>query len=487
MRPPDFAGLTAALQANLAGRVCIWLAAVHPAWQEVDMTAPDAMQQAAACMDAANSAALEDARSHNFPAKLLPSGRCDNLVLLSHSSATLFAAPLAARRAGALALLGSYIFPSAQAYASLSEWSRPVLHLGGDLDGQARFPKLAVPALDSAAAAYKLGPRHAAAHKPVVLLHGVNHAQLSNGALREGDLEPELDAARATRAAATVLGDFVAAHASPDSACREVRREAVDRLLEHCISTAAWLSPFTAALGRGSPAQLWQHAMQAGPAGAPCDAAEARGTADAPMASPHGVALALLPGGVLAGAYGAEVLPDEEASRRFHAHPGELAAAERFTIAVQRRLAAAACGQGGSADWPASSAAPAAALRVAVSVHTDEAMFIYSQPALVEEDGCLLVHAHCYLHRPSLVPFGHRIPVAPHYLLKLKSCDAIRLAYGLDHAEDSEENSSLAASVNRETYDAALSLVATAARERHERRGRRLHFAPDRRALWAGM
>ena len=41
--------------------------------------------------------------------------------------------------------------------------------------------------------------------------------------------------------------------------------------------------------------------------------------------------------------------------------------------------------------------------------------------------GCLLVHAHCYLHRPSLVPFGHRIPVAPHYLLKLKSCDAVRM------------------------------------------------------------
>ena len=37
------------------------------------------------------------------------------------------------------------------------------------------------------------------------------------------------------------------------------------------------------------------------------------------------------------------------------------------------------------------------------------------------------MHAHCYLHRPSLVPFGHRIPVAPHYLLKLKACDAIRM------------------------------------------------------------
>ena len=58
--------------------------------------------------------------------------------------------------------------------------------------------------------------RHAAATKPVVLLRGVNHAQLSNGALREGDLEPEQDDAGATAAAAAVLGDFVAAHMSPE-------------------------------------------------------------------------------------------------------------------------------------------------------------------------------------------------------------------------------------------------------------------------------
>ena len=36
---------------------------------------------------------------------------------------------------------------------------RPVLHVSGDLDGQARFSKLAVPALDAAVAAFKLGPR----------------------------------------------------------------------------------------------------------------------------------------------------------------------------------------------------------------------------------------------------------------------------------------------------------------------------------------
>ena len=39
----------------------------------------------------------------------------------------------------------------------------------------------------------------------------------------------------------------------------------------------------------------------------------------------------------------------------------------------------------------------------------------------------LQVHAHCYLHRPNLVPFGHRFPVAPEYFLKLKSAEAVAL------------------------------------------------------------
>ena len=40
------------------------------------------MQQAAACMDAAVSAALEDARKHGFPADFLPSGEHPVFLLL---------------------------------------------------------------------------------------------------------------------------------------------------------------------------------------------------------------------------------------------------------------------------------------------------------------------------------------------------------------------------------------------------------------------
>ena len=81
------------------------------------------------------------------------------MFIMAHSSAALFAVPLAARKAGALILLGSYMFPSADYHANLAEWSRPVMHLGGRLDGQARFSRLAFAALDAAACASKFGDR----------------------------------------------------------------------------------------------------------------------------------------------------------------------------------------------------------------------------------------------------------------------------------------------------------------------------------------
>jgi hypothetical protein len=46
------------------------------------------------------------------------------MFIMAHSSAALFAVPLAARIAGALILLGSYFFPSDAYHASLTEWSR---------------------------------------------------------------------------------------------------------------------------------------------------------------------------------------------------------------------------------------------------------------------------------------------------------------------------------------------------------------------------
>lgn len=61
--------------------------------------------------------------------------------------------------------------------------------------------------------------RYAALQKPVVLLPGVNHAQLSTGVMKDGafDLEPEdLGSGLATEVVADALGLFLLAHRSQD-------------------------------------------------------------------------------------------------------------------------------------------------------------------------------------------------------------------------------------------------------------------------------
>jgi hypothetical protein len=62
--------------------------------------------------------------------------------------------------------------------------------------------------------------RYAAVNKPVILLSGVNHAQLSNGHQRSDsfDLAAELPLDEATGAVASVLADFLAVH-TPDCRC----------------------------------------------------------------------------------------------------------------------------------------------------------------------------------------------------------------------------------------------------------------------------
>ena len=55
-------------------------------------------------------------------------------------------------------------------------------------------------------------------------------------------------------------------------------------------------------------------------------------------------------------------------------------------------------------------------------------------------------------------------------------------ALGQGCVDGNGADSNLGAAVNRQTHDAALRSVAGEARNRYEGRGRRLHFAPDRRA-----
>lgn len=66
--------------------------------------------------------------------------------------------------------------------------------------------------------------------------------------------------------------------------------------------------------------------------------------------------------------------------------------------------------------------------------------------------------------------------------IKYTRCLPPLQALGQGCVDGNGADSNLGATVNRQTHDAALRSVAGEARDRYERRGRRLHFAPDRRA-----
>ena len=62
------------LQEELEDSVRLWVATAQPIWQEVDVKAPDAMQQASARVHGCAEVLLARAQEQGFPADKLPSG-----------------------------------------------------------------------------------------------------------------------------------------------------------------------------------------------------------------------------------------------------------------------------------------------------------------------------------------------------------------------------------------------------------------------------
>jgi hypothetical protein len=76
----------------MEGKVSLWVAAAHPIWQEVDIKAPDAMQQATPRVAGAVNALLQQAQQEGFPAAILPSGAHQKPVLEAKTETDCFAA-----------------------------------------------------------------------------------------------------------------------------------------------------------------------------------------------------------------------------------------------------------------------------------------------------------------------------------------------------------------------------------------------------------
>ncbi|KAK9827708.1 hypothetical protein WJX81_003245 [Elliptochloris bilobata] len=359
---------------------------------------------------------------------------------------------------------GSRLTPAADAWAGWAAWVRPLLLLGGEKDGQMRFTRAMPWAAESALAAAKFGTRHAAAYKPFILAPGVNHAQFAEDSPRNvarGDIASPLPDAEATARIAEVVALFLDAHLGAGAEVPEETPAAGD-LLDRAVATAAWVSPFSAALGRGDLAQLWE-AVRAG---------EGSAGASGPVYQPGaGVGL---PGNVLAHSYGGELMDEGAASRAFFAHPGEVAAAEAEAIAAQRA---------------ALRSLPAAAMErvdIVASVCTDIPSFLHSQPMLTAlAGGRVRLHVRCYLWREGLLldagQFG-RPQAAPHYWLKMRGAPVVGMALGLTEKELAAcEGSPLqAAQLHEEFLTWALEAVPERAATEYGAAERQLRFEPDR-------
>ncbi|KAI8469381.1 MAG: hypothetical protein J3K34DRAFT_513136 [Monoraphidium minutum] len=473
-------------------------------------------------MGAAVDGAVSAAAAAGFKARATSWGRVTNLYVLAHSAAGLLLNDVMFKSAAGAVMLASVFNAGYTRHetVNLEDWGRPLLMLVGELDGQMRWPWLAPHIYSSACLAAKAGPGFAAAHRPAILIPGVNHAHTTAppppppapaagagapapppqppppGA--RGDVPSEVPAAAASEALAAAIAAFLACHAGGGGAGGAA---GAGRLLELSSGTAAMAAPWFEASGMGDIEAAWRPT-----------AAGASGTTDggAAAAPEGGAANASGPGGDAGartnagGGGGGAQLQGAFRSARGRAsaalHPGVVSEAERFAADAQAQLLA---------PLPEEAAAR---VRVVASVHTDLEALIYNQPLLEPQpDGTLVLLVHSYLHWraddfPQGGPDAHRAALqasqhrrlntaarrrrrlvaargaAPEYWLKLKRPQAVAEALGL---EGSFQDGLTPRDLQSSTLAAALAAAPPRAAARRAARGAPLEVAEA--ALWPGM
>ena len=66
-------------QREVEGKLHLWVASAYPVWQEIDVKAPDVMEQATACVSACMDVLMKRSQAQGFTADLLPSGQSSSL------------------------------------------------------------------------------------------------------------------------------------------------------------------------------------------------------------------------------------------------------------------------------------------------------------------------------------------------------------------------------------------------------------------------
>ncbi len=164
-------------------------------------------------IDGALNSAIESVKMAGFT-----NASEENSFVVAHSLAGIFAqSNVANKHFSGLILLGSYL-PQAIPFANnLATYKTPVLTLAGSKDGQTRVTRIAQEVLNLQNILDQektSGEKTAAFRKPVVILPGVNHAQMANGVATPEDLNPDLSYDEATRNLAQTASAFVTANSA---------------------------------------------------------------------------------------------------------------------------------------------------------------------------------------------------------------------------------------------------------------------------------
>jgi len=177
------------------------------------------------------------------------------IFIAGHSIGAWCARNIAKKRAEGFIEMGCFFDTNSD---NLSQYPKPVLSLGGGLDGQLKLAGMANLACEIYIIEPEMGDFNTNAIKPVIIIPGMNHAQFSHGIPNKerGDLDADISIEQARSQAAEFISSFLTVHIKGQAETRELAFENLRKGVKktHDLYKAFW----EAIQNQEMQAKFWQ-------------------------------------------------------------------------------------------------------------------------------------------------------------------------------------------------------------------------------------